>query len=186
MGGSHAVSVRTAALGMVGVSALAVAAITGHGSHDGFFLAAAGGFSLGIAAALAIADARADGRADGPGAERTETERATARAAPASPAAPVARANGHDAPGGQGSGAGAVARATVAAVAHDMSNPLASLRSNLEWLRDALEAGRLEAPADQAEAREVLRDAREAAERLRADVGALRAAGRGEAAPPSG
>jgi signal transduction histidine kinase len=64
-----------------------------------------------------------------------------------------------------------------------MSNPLASLKSNLEWLRDALEAGRLDAPEDQAEAREVLRDAREAAERLRADVGQLRAAGRGESPP---
>jgi hypothetical protein len=61
-----------------------------------------------------------------------------------------------------------------------MANPLASLRSNLEWLRDALEEGRI--VREQAEAREVLRDAREATERLRVDVGALRAAGRGE--PP--
>jgi signal transduction histidine kinase len=77
-----------------------------------------------------------------------------------------------------------VARSTVAAVAHDMSNPLASLRSNLEWLRGALEAGRL--TEERAEAREVLRDAHEAAERLRVDVGALRAAGRGDGqAPPA-
>ena len=63
-----------------------------------------------------------------------------------------------------------------AAVAHRMSSPLSALKTNLEWLRDALEAGRLREPGrDEAEAREVLRDAREAAEALRADVGQLRA-----------
>ncbi|HEX9242703.1 MAG TPA: hypothetical protein VF875_09720 [Anaeromyxobacter sp.] len=65
-----------------------------------------------------------------------------------------------------------------AAVAHRMSSPLSALRTNLEWLRDALEAGRLREPRDAAEAREVLRDARDATEALRADVGQLRAAAR--------
>jgi hypothetical protein len=66
-----------------------------------------------------------------------------------------------------------------AAVAHRMTSPLSALKANLEWLRDALEAGRLrEAGRDEAEAREVLNDAREAAEALRADVGRLRAATR--------
>jgi hypothetical protein len=60
------------------------------------------------------------------------------------------------------------------AVAHRMSSPLASLKTNLEWLRDALEAGRLRATIDEEETREVLRDAREAAEALRADVRQLR------------
>jgi signal transduction histidine kinase len=76
-------------------------------------------------------------------------------------------------------------RSQVAQVAHDMSSPLATLKANLEWLRDALEHGRLDAPEEQAEARAVLRDAREATERLRADVGALREAGRGSRTPRS-
>jgi hypothetical protein len=61
-----------------------------------------------------------------------------------------------------------------AAVAHRMSSPLASLKTNLEWLRDALETGRLRATIDEEETHEVLRDAREAAEALRADVRQLR------------
>lgn len=171
MGPSYGAGTRTAALGAVGVAALIAGVLSGHALHDGFLLAAAGGFALGIAAAHWLADLRTEGRAEA---------RRTVERAPAPP-----RANGHD-PLAEGPGAAAAARATVAAVAHDMSNPLASLRSNLEWLRDALEEGRLEAPAEQAEARAVLRDAREAAERLRVDVGALRAAGRGEEpqAPP--
>jgi signal transduction histidine kinase len=179
MAGSHGAGIRTAALGAVGAATLIAGVLTGHGTHDGFLLAAAGGFALGIAAALAIADARAEGRTEAERAIAEEVRRA--RADDDRPAEPAyARTSGREA-FAPGSGAAAVARATVAAVAHDMSNPLASLKSNLEWLRDALEAGRLD--ADQAEAREVLRDAREAAERLRVDVGQLRAAGRGETPP---
>jgi signal transduction histidine kinase len=173
MGSSYAAGIRCAALGIVGAAALAAGVLTGHGSHDGFFLAAAGGFAIGIAAAMALADARgASGRAvAAPVAEpRQVRELGAARAA--------------EEPADQGPAVAAVARSTVAAVAHDMSNPLASLRSNLEWLRGALEAGRL--TEERAEAREVLRDAHEAAERLRVDVGALRAAGRGDGqAPPA-
>jgi signal transduction histidine kinase len=173
----HGAGFRTGALGVVGAAALVAAGLTGHGGHDGFLLAMAGGFALGITASLAIADARAGD------ARRTAEEAVPGVAEPATGGAPaLGRSNGHEAIG-QETGVAAVARATVAAVAHDMSNPLASLKSNLEWLRDALEAGRLEAREEQAEAREVLRDAREAAERLRVDVGALKAAGRGE--PPS-
>jgi hypothetical protein len=73
-----------------------------------------------------------------------------------------------------------------ALVAHRMSSPLSALKTNLEWLRDALEAGRLREPGDEAEAREVLRDAREATEALRADVGELRAAGRAPGPPSPG
>jgi signal transduction histidine kinase len=178
MAGSHGAGIRTAALGAVGAATLVAGVLTGHGTHDGFLLAAAGGFALGIAAALAIADARAEGRAEAEAAIAEEVRRARADDRQAEPA--YARTSGREA-FAPGNGAAAVARATVAAVAHDMSNPLASLKSNLEWLRDALEAGRLD--ADQAEAREVLRDAREAAERLRVDVGQLRAAGRGETPP---
>lgn len=65
-----------------------------------------------------------------------------------------------------------------AALAHELSSPLAALKSNLEWLRDALEDGRLRAPDEEAELREVLRDAHEAADRLGANLGALRASSR--------
>jgi signal transduction histidine kinase len=162
-GATYGAGIRTAGLAAVGMAALVAGVLTGHGQHDGFLLAAAGGFALGIAAAHGLADLRTDRRAEG----RRSVDRD-----------PTPARNHDDL--SQGQGVAAVARSTVAAVAHDMSNPLASLKSNLEWLRDALEEGRLEAPEDQAEAREVLRDAREAAERLRVDVGALRAAGRGE------
>jgi signal transduction histidine kinase len=63
----------------------------------------------------------------------------------------------------------------AARLAHDMSSPLAAVRANLEFLEDALRA----APDDAAlaEVREALAETRTCAERLSADVAALRAAG---------
>jgi signal transduction histidine kinase len=180
MAGSYGARLRAAALGVVGIVALVAGARTDHGTSRGWLLAATGGFALGIAASLVLVGARAEGRAEG---ERLAAVRPVPSEPPAGATA-LQRA-GEGGVIGQGAGATAVARATVAAVAHDMSNPLASLRSNLEWLRDAVEEGRLDPRGDAAEVREVLRDAREAAERLRVDVGTLRAAGRGEpTAPP--
>jgi hypothetical protein len=46
--------------------------------------------------------------------------------------------------------------ALPAVVAHRMTSPLASLRSNLGWLRDALEAGRLREPREAEEARQAV------------------------------
>jgi hypothetical protein len=80
----------------------------------------------------------------------------------------------------------AAASSLPALVAHRMSSPLSALKTNLEWLGDALEAGRLREPGDEAEAREVLRDAREATEALRADLGELRAVGRAPGPPSPG
>jgi signal transduction histidine kinase len=179
MAGSVRAGLRTAALAVVGFAAVAAGVATGHALHDeGFLLAAAGGFALGIAASVALAGARAEGRAEGE--ERAARALGERAVEPPAGALAIAPTNGREAP--RPEGGVATTRASVAAVAHDMANPLASLRSNLEWLRDALEEGRL--PRDEAEAREVLRDAREATERLRVDVGALRAAGRGEASRP--
>lgn len=58
-------------------------------------------------------------------------------------------------------------------VAHDLSNPLAVVRANLEWLKAAADAGRL--AADGAEAREVIRETGQAVERLASTVRELRA-----------
>jgi signal transduction histidine kinase len=77
----------------------------------------------------------------------------------------------------------AAAGRTAARVAHDMSNPLASIRVNLEWLQEKAEDGRLEAEAD--EVREVIRETREGVDRLGANLADFRAAARGaRAAPP--
>jgi signal transduction histidine kinase len=71
----------------------------------------------------------------------------------------------------------AVAGTTAARVAHDMSNPLASIRVNLDWLQEKVEEGRLEAEED--EVREVIRETRECVERLGANLADFRAAARG-------
>lgn len=74
----------------------------------------------------------------------------------------------------------AVATTRVRAVAHDMSSPIATIACNLEWLRSAAREGRVH--LDDAEALDVLDDARAAADRLRDRIGALReAAGRARA-----
>jgi signal transduction histidine kinase len=162
MGGPHASgSARTAALAVAAVVALAAAGLAGSGVLHAVLLAAAGGFALGFATASRP-------RLEAP------AEVGAAREPPGREPPPVPAA------AAPGPAALAAERATIAAVAHDMSSPLATLKSNLEWLRDALDHGRLRAPPDEeAEAREVLRDARDAAERLRADVGVLRARGNG-------
>jgi signal transduction histidine kinase len=66
---------------------------------------------------------------------------------------------------------------SAARVAHDMSNPLASIRVNLDWLREVAEEGRL--AADEAEVREVIRETRECVDRLGAGLADFRAAARG-------
>jgi signal transduction histidine kinase len=58
----------------------------------------------------------------------------------------------------------AAAGSKAAGVAHDMSNPLASMRCNLDWLRQTAEEGRLE--ADREEAVQVIRETRECLDRL--------------------
>lgn len=63
--------------------------------------------------------------------------------------------------------------------AHDMSSPIATIACNLEWLRSAAREGRVH--LDDAEALDVLEDARAAADRLRDRVVTLRAAGRAHA-----
>lgn len=177
MARAYGVRLRTALLGAAGSAALAAGTRPRLEPRAGFLLVAAGGFALGLAAGRVLAGARAAGRAEGSEGARRAAPEGRARLVQlegrAGDPEPAAAAAGRASPA-------TVARAAVAAVAHDMSNPLAALRSNLEWLRDALETGRLDAPEEQAEAREVLRDAREAAERLRAEVGALREAGRGD------
>jgi signal transduction histidine kinase len=70
----------------------------------------------------------------------------------------------------------AAAGSSAARVAHDMSNPLASLRVNLDWLQEKAEEGRLEAEAD--EVREVLRETRECVDRLAVNLADFRAAAR--------
>jgi len=58
----------------------------------------------------------------------------------------------------------AAAGSKAAGVAHDMSNPLASMRCNLDWLRETAEEGRLE--TDREEATQVIRETRECLDRL--------------------
>jgi C4-dicarboxylate-specific signal transduction histidine kinase len=58
----------------------------------------------------------------------------------------------------------AAAGSRAAGVAHDMSNPLASMRCNLDWLRDAVDEGRL--AADKDEIAQVIRETRECLDRL--------------------
>jgi len=58
----------------------------------------------------------------------------------------------------------AAAGSRAAGVAHDMSNPLASMRCNLDWLREAADAGRL--AAEGAEVAQVIQETRECLERL--------------------
>ncbi len=69
------------------------------------------------------------------------------------------------------------AAATKAGVlAHDMSTPLATVKSNLEWLWEAAHDGRIR--VDEPEIIAVLDDARAATDRLREGVGELRQAAR--------
>lgn len=165
---------RSAALGVAGALAIAGGVAAG-GALPAVVLSAAGGVALclAVAAGRLLGDERSRARAPSP------VQRPPAPVPAPAPAPPADR-------GAEGSGPAAAAaeRATVAAVAHDMSNPLATLKANLEWLRDALDEGRLSGGPNDSEAREVLRDAREATERLRADVGALREVGRGNGVPP--
>ncbi|MFT3917267.1 MAG: histidine kinase dimerization/phospho-acceptor domain-containing protein [Anaeromyxobacteraceae bacterium] len=58
----------------------------------------------------------------------------------------------------------AAAGTKAASCAHDMSNPLASMRCNLDWLREAAEQDRLE--ADRGEVLEVIQETRECLDRL--------------------
>ncbi len=69
--------------------------------------------------------------------------------------------------------AAADARA-LAAAAHDLSGPVATIRANLEWLQEALQDGRLR-PSDP-EASGVVEDARAAAEALVRALARLRRA----------
>jgi signal transduction histidine kinase len=68
------------------------------------------------------------------------------------------------------------ARLAIAHVAHDINNPLAAVIANLEVLASAVE-GAVERAPELSEAREPLSDCREAAQRIRAAVAALRARG---------
>jgi signal transduction histidine kinase len=58
-------------------------------------------------------------------------------------------------------------------LAHDMANPLAAVKCNLEWLRDAAEAGRLQ--TEEGEVLDVLAETQAAIEQLGARLGELRA-----------
>lgn len=78
----------------------------------------------------------------------------------------------------------AVAGSAAARVAHDMSNPLASLRVNLDWLHEVAEERRLE--VEEAEVREVIRETRECVDRLGANLADFRAAARGARAAAGG
>ena len=70
----------------------------------------------------------------------------------------------------------AAAGSKAAGVAHDMSNPLASMRCNLDWLREAIEGGQLE--TDKAEVVEVIKETRECLDRLGQNLQDLRTVAR--------
>jgi signal transduction histidine kinase len=70
----------------------------------------------------------------------------------------------------------AVAGSRAARAAHDMSNPLASIRANLDWLRDAAEENRLQ--TEEAEVLEVIVEARACVELLGTNLADFRAAAR--------
>lgn len=70
----------------------------------------------------------------------------------------------------------AAAGSRAARAAHDMSNPLASLRANLDWLSDAAQENRLH--SQEAEVLEVIVEARECVSRLGARLSDFRAAAR--------
>jgi signal transduction histidine kinase len=76
----------------------------------------------------------------------------------------------------------AAAGSSAARVAHDMSNPLASIRVNLDWLHEAVQERRL--AAEDAEIAEVLRETRECVERLGANLRDFRAAARSARGQP--
>jgi len=71
----------------------------------------------------------------------------------------------------------AAAGSRAAGVAHDMSNPLASIRCNLDWLREAADEGRLEADRD--EVRQVIVETRECLDRLGRNLADFRTVARG-------
>jgi len=76
----------------------------------------------------------------------------------------------------------AEAGSTAVRVAHDMSNPLASIRVNLDWLLEVAEEQRL--ATEHVEVLEVIRETRECVDRLGANLRDFRAAARSASAEP--